>query len=67
MTTLAIIGFIAILLFALMTGIVTIQMVFASTWDSALSVLALFFGTLTIGALLLAWDLSPFTIVMKTI
>lgn len=67
MTTLAIIGFITVLLFAAMTGIATVQMMFASMWDSALIVLALFFGTLTIGALLLAWDLSPFTIVMKTI
>lgn len=67
MTTLAIIGFITVLLFVAMTGIATVQMMFASMWDSALIVLALFFGTLTIGALLLAWDLSPFTIVMKTI
>ena len=67
MTTLAIIGFIAVLLFAVMTAVITVQMMFASMWDSALIVLALFFGTLTIGALLLAWDLSPFTIVMKTI
>lgn len=67
MTTLAIIGFITILLFAVMTAVITVQMMFASMWDSALIVLALFFGTLTIGALLLAWDLSPFTIVMKTI
>lgn len=67
MTTLAIIGFITVLLFAAMTAVITVQMMFASMWDSALIVLALFFGTLTIGALLLAWDLSPFTIVMKTI
>lgn len=67
MTALAIIGFIAILLFAVMTAIITVQMMFAAMWDSAASVLALFLGTLTVGALLLAWDLSPFTIIMKTI
>ena len=67
MTALAIIGFITILLVAVVTAIITVQMMFASVWDSAASVLALFFGTLTIGALLLAWELSPFTIIMKTI
>lgn len=67
MTTLAIIGFITILLFAAMTAYFTILMGYASMWDSVLSVVALFFGIITIGALVLAWHLSPFTIVMKTI
>jgi hypothetical protein len=67
MTTLAIIGFITILLFAVMTAVITVQMVFASMWNSDYSGLVLFFGALTIGALLLAWHLSPFTIIMKTI
>ena len=67
MTALAIIGFIAVLLFAVVTAIITVQMVFASMWDSAYSGLVLFFAALTIGTLVLAWHLSPFSIIMKTI
>jgi len=67
MTILSIIGFIAILLFAVLTSILTVQMMVASMWDSALSVFALFFAALTVGTLVLAWHLSPFTIIMKTI
>lgn len=67
MTTLAIIGFIAILLFAVVTAFITVQMMVASIWDSALSVVAICFGVITVGALVLAWHLSPFTIIMKTI
>lgn len=67
MTTLASIGFIAILLFAVVTAIITVQMLFASRWDRAFTVFTRFFAALTIGTLVLAWHLSPFSIIMKTI
>lgn len=67
MTTLAIIGFITVCLVAVVTAIITVQLMVASMWDSAYSVLALFFAALTVGILVLAWHLSPFSIIMKTI
>ena len=62
MTVLAIIGFITVCLFAVLTTVLTVQMMFATMWDSAYSVFALFFAVITVGVLYLAWHLSPFTI-----
>jgi hypothetical protein len=67
MTLLAIIGFITICLFAVLTTVLTVQMMFAAMWDSAYSVFALFFGVITVGILMLAWHLSPFTITIGTL
>ena len=67
MTILSIIGFITVLLFAVMTSILTFQMIIASIWDSAYSVFALFFAVITAAVLYLAWHLSPFSIIIKTI
>jgi hypothetical protein len=67
MTLLSIIGFITVLLFAVLTTVLTVQMTFASMWDSAYSVFALFFAVITVGVLYLAWHLSPFSFVIKTI